>query len=300
MNLNQLRVFKAISDALSVTGAAKELRVSQPAVSKQLADLELNLGTPLVNRLPRGIQLTAAGELLATHAGRIFQAEQAAESALAALLGLEGGRLAVGASTTIGSYLVPRVLGVFHTRHPKVTVELTIGNTKAITEALFDGQLDVGLTEGLPHGDALQHEVLTHDEMVLITSTSHPLARNQRASLADLTQFPLICREQGSGTREVIEAALGKQGVVIQPAMSLGSTEAVKNAVLHGFGIALVSRLTVELELQSERLVALDVEGLHIRRALHLLTLRGKHPSPAAAEWVGLLRDHYGSSPRSR
>ncbi len=293
MNLNQLRVFKAISDAMSITGAARLLRISQPAVSKQLAELEQALGTPLVDRLSRGIQLTAAGNLLASHARRIFQAEHEAEGALAELLGLEGGSLSVGASTTIGSYLVPRVLGDFHTRHPKVNVQLVIGNTQAITEALLDRQIDVGLTEGLIPGESLDQDVLTHDDMVLITNVSHPLANKPRASLADLTSYPLICREQGSGTREVIEAALARQGLQIAPAMSLGSTEAVKNAVLHGFGIAMVSRLTVELELSSRRLRALEVDGLQIRRALHLLTLKGKHPSPSAGAFLQLLRAYY-------
>ncbi len=281
---------------MSITGAARMLRISQPAVSKQLAELEQSLGTPLVDRLSRGIQLTAAGELLSVHARRIFQAEQEAEAELAEHLGLDGGTLAVGASTTIGSYLVPRVLGDFHTRHPRVNVQLVIGNTQAITEALLDRQLDVGLTEGLIPGESLVQEVLTHDEMVLITSTNHPLASKPRARLVDLTSYPLICREEGSGTREVIEAALTRQGLSIEPAMSLGSTEAVKNAVLHGFGIAMVSRLTVELELSSRRLRALEVEGLHIRRALHLLTLKGKHPSPSTAAFLQLLRAYYRTS----
>lgn len=295
MNLNQLRVFKAVADAASITSAARALRISQPAVSKQLAELEQSLGTPLVDRLSRGIRLTAAGELLAVHARQIFQTELAAEAELAGLLGLEGGSLSVGASTTIGSYLVPRVLGEFHTEHPKVAVRLVIGNTQAITEAVTQRSIDVGLTEGLLPGESLDEEVLTHDDMVLITSTQHPLAQQRRASLADLRSFPLICREEGSGTREVIEAALSRLGIHVDPAMSLGSTEAVKNAVLHGFGVAMVSRLTVELEVQTKRLCALPVDGLHIRRALHLLTLRGKHPSPAAAKFLGLLRQHYRS-----
>lgn len=295
MNLNQLRVFKAVADAASITAAARALRISQPAVSKQLAELEQSLGTPLVDRLSRGIRLTAAGELLAGYARQIFQAELAAETELSGLLGLQGGSLAVGASTTIGSYLVPRVLGEFHTQHPQVAVRLVIGNTQAITEAVLERSIDVGLTEGLLPGEALDEEVLTHDEMVLITSTQHPLAQQRTASLADLRSYPLICREEGSGTREVLEAALARQGLRVEPAMSLGSTEAVKNAVLHGFGVAMVSRLTVELEVQTKRLCALPVEGLQVRRALHLLTLRGKHPSPSAGKFLALLRQHYRS-----
>jgi DNA-binding transcriptional LysR family regulator len=251
------------------------------------------VGTPLVDRLPRGIQLTAAGRLLERHARTIFQAEHEAEAELAQLLGLERGRLAVGASTTIGSYLVPPVLGDFHALHPGVSVELEIGNTQAITQALLQGELDVGLTEGLAAGQGLDQQVLTHDEMVLIANSKHPLARRGRISLQQLPKLPFICREVGSGTRDVIEAALADVGVEIEPVMSLGSTESVKNAVVQGLGVAMVSRLTVALELRSELLVVVGVDGLHIRRALSLLTRRGKHPSPASGEFLRLLRAHY-------
>ncbi len=293
LNLNQLRVFNAISDELSITGAAKRLRISQPAVSKQLAELEQSIGTPLVDRLPRGIQLTAAGRLLGEHARAIFQREQTAELELARLLGLERGHLAVGASTTIGSYLVPQVLGDFHALHPDVGVELESANTQAIIRALLDGQLDLGLTEGLATVPGVDQEVLTHDEMVLIASAEHPTARRSQIALSELEGLPFIHREQGSGTREVIEAELAQLGVQLTPAMSLGSTEAVKNAVVHGLGVAMVSRLTVELELRTGLLVVLDVQDLHIRRALSLLTRRGKHPSPASAEFMRLLRSRY-------
>jgi DNA-binding transcriptional LysR family regulator len=292
LNLNQLRVFNAICDELSMTGAARRLHISQPAVSKQLADLEQSIGTPLVDRLPRGLRLTSAGEVLATHARRIFQAEHAAEAELAQLLGLGRGRLAVGASTTIGGYLVPPVLGEFHGQFPNITIELQIGNTLAITEAVLGGTLDVGLTEGLWAGEGVQEQVFAHDEMVAIVGQAHPFAKCGTVSLQQLASAAWICREQGSGTREVIEAALAERNVRLEPAMSLGSTEAIKLAVAQGLGIALVSRMTVELELQLGRVVALEVAGLHIRRALHLVTPRGKQPSTAASEFVRRLLTH--------
>ncbi|MEN9580721.1 MAG: hypothetical protein RJA70_3730, partial [Pseudomonadota bacterium] len=144
LNLNQVRVFKAVCDELNITAAARLLRISQPAVSKQLAELEQALGTPLVDRLPRGVRLTSAGELLESHARRIFQAEADAEASLHSHLGLQRGRLSVGASTTVGSYLVPGVFGDFHKQHPEVALELEIDNTQTIQEALRAGALDVG------------------------------------------------------------------------------------------------------------------------------------------------------------
>src|SRR5690606_12995217 len=168
-----------IFEEQSITGAARRLRISQPAVSKQLAELESALGVALVDRLPRGIRLTQAGEVIQTHARRIFRAEEDAEQELAELLGLGRGRLSVGASTTIGSYLVPRVFGDFHAAHPGVALELEIGNTASIQAAVTEGRLDLGLTEGFVAGESLDVTVFAHDEMVLIVSPRHPWAAAQ-------------------------------------------------------------------------------------------------------------------------
>ncbi len=295
INLPHLRVFKVVFEESSITAAARRLRISQPAVSKQLAELESSLGTTLVDRLPRGVRLTAAGELLQAHTRRIFQAEADAEAALAEFLGLNQGKLSVGASTTVGSYLVPVVFGDFHKQHPGVGLQLEIGNTSAIQQALREGRLDVGLTEGLVTGEDLDVEVFAHDEIVLIASPDHELARETEVEATRLSQLPLILREQGSGTRDVIEAALADRGISVSPVMSLGGSEAVKNAVAQGLGLALLSRLTVELELAVGRFKELSLRGIELKRALHLLTLKGKHPSPAADEFLGLLRARYSA-----
>ena len=297
INLNQLRVFKAIFEEQSITAAARRLRISQPAVSKQLAELESSLGTALVDRLPRGIRLTQAGELLQHHARRIFRAEEDAELDLAQLLGLGRGRLSVGASTTIGSYLVPRVFGDFHAKHPGVALELEIGNTTAVQSAVSEGRLDLGFTEGLVAGESLDVSVFAYDEMAFILSPAHPWAEHGLIGLDELAQIPLIARERGSGTRAVIEAALDKLGFEWEPAMSLGSTEAVKVAVAQGLGAAFVSRITVELELRCGALVEVPVSGVTIRRALHRVQQRGKHPTAAATAFLRILETHFPKAP---
>lgn len=293
INLNQLRVFKAIFEEQSITGAARRLRISQPAVSKQLAELESALGAPLVDRLPRGIRLTQAGEIVQHHARRIFRAEEDTEQALAELMGLGRGRLSVGASTTIGSYLVPRVFGDYHLAHPGVVLELEIANTAAIQSAVAEGRLDLGLTEGFVAGESLEVSVFAHDEMVLIVSPRHPWATERHIAPSALTQTPLLARERGSGTRDVVEAELAKIGVEVEPAMSLGSTEAVKNAVAQGLGAAFLSRITVELELHVGVLAEVSVDGIAIRRGLHRVMQRGKHPSVATSAFLQTLRRHF-------
>lgn len=296
LNLNHLRIFRAVLDQGSITGAAAVLRISQPAVSRQLAEFEAALGTRLVDRLPRGIRPTAAGEMLGERARRIFAEEKSAERELGELLGLHRGRLAIGASTTIGSYLVPQVFGDFGARHPDVALDLQIGNTRAIQNDVLDGGLDLGLTEGFADAEALDVKVFMHDEMVLIAGpdvAGSPLAGVKSLRAAKLAEVPFMVRESGSGTRDVIEAALVERGVEVKPTMHLGSTEAIKNAVARGLGVAMVSRLAVALECEIGRIREVEVTDLKVRRALHCLTLRGKQHSPAATEFLALLRDRY-------
>jgi DNA-binding transcriptional LysR family regulator len=289
MNLNHLRAFASVANHGSFTRAARALHVSQPAISKQLGDLEQDLGTTLVDRLPRGVRLTAAGEVLFAHAQRILSSEQAAESELRDLTQLAGGRLSIGASTTLGSYFVPSVLGELHRMYPRVQLSLRIANTALIQEAVLENRLDLGLTEGFVASPALSVETLAADELIAIAAPGHPaLARAPLPAVA-LLSLPFLMREPGSGSRDVVEASLRALGLTVEPIMSLGSTEALKNAVLHGLGIAIVSRLTVEHELSSGRLAELKLTDLTIRRDLHLVSLRGKRRSPAATAFIELV-----------
>lgn len=292
VNLNQLRVFHAVAEAGSITAAARTLRVSQPSVSKQLGELENALGALLVDRLPRGVRLTTAGRALSTHAARIVGIEMAAEAELAGLVGGRG-KLSIGASTTVGSYLVPRMFGELQRRHPELRLQLEIGNTTQIHDLVRHDRVELGLTEGLVNDEDLTAEVFAQDEMVAIAAPRHPMAARRGVTAKELVALPFVMRERGSGTREVIEAALAKKRLEVEPVMSLGSTEAVKAAVAAGLGVAIVSRLSIELEIASGSLVLVDTPDLSIRRALHLVELKGKSRSPAAARFIELV-------PRSR
>jgi DNA-binding transcriptional LysR family regulator len=290
VDLHKLRTFAVVATEGNITRAARRLSTSQPAISKQLAELEEALGIALFHRLPRGVRLTEAGQLLLRHAERIFSYESAAEAELAELSGLTRGRLSIGASTTIGSYLMPHVFSAFHREHPDVKLELEIANTSVIQTMVLDDRIDLGLTEGFVAREQLVAEVVHYDEMVLIAAPSHPLAARASVQPRDLARHPFISRERGSGTRDVIEAALAERKVEIVPAMALGSTEAVKSVVASGAGIAIVSRLAVEQELSLGRLRAIEVVGLSIRRALHMVRLGGKRESPAVEAFIRMLR----------
>ncbi len=289
MNRNHLALFNAVAQAGGISRGAEQARVSQPAVSKQIKELEGALKVRLLERLPRGIRLTQAGRILAGYAERLAALEHEAERAIEEFRGLRRGRVAIGASTTIGAYLLPQALGEFHQRHPRIELQLEIANTQDIERLLKSGAVEIGLTEGVGEADGLDSKVFHQDNLVAIAPPRHLLLKKRRVSARELCQEPFVLREQGSGTRAVIEKALAKRGLLVKPVLSLFSTEAIKRAVIAGLGIAIVSRLAIGLELQLGLLAIIPVKDLTIHRPLHLQKLQGKSPSPAVEQFLSLL-----------
>ena len=298
MNRNHLALFRAVAEAGGFSRAADVVHVSQPAISMQVAELEDALGTPLFDRLPRGVRLTDAGTVLLGYAQRIAALEAEAERAMRELRGLERGRLAVGASKTIGGYLLPTVLGEFRRRHPGVELQLVIDNTAAIKTRLVDGTVDLGLIEGaLPQDEEIRAKVFHEDELIVIAPPGHPLAGNapgrrrpRAVTGRQLCAQPLILREPGSGTRETLLRAL--TAVEAEPrevALTISNTEAIKRAVIAGLGLAVVSRLCVTMELAAGALAEVPTRDLKLRRSWYELTLRGRQPSPSVQAFAALL-----------
>lgn len=290
MNRNHLALFHAVAQAGSISGGAASVRVSQPAVSKQIAELEEDLGIPLLERLPRGCRLTGAGRLLADYAQRWLSLETDAARAIAEYRGLKRGRLAIGASLTIGGYLIPKALAEFHRRFPDIELHLNIANTEHIQRALLEGSIELGLTEGLIQSQELESTVFFQDELVAIAPANHPLLKKGPVGVREVCRHPFILREEGSGTRAVVERALKRKGILIHPLLSLASPEAIKSVVAAGMGLAIISRLVVELELQSGSLAIIPLKDLTIRRPLHLQRLLNRSQSPALGCFLEVLR----------
>ncbi len=298
INRNHLALFRAVAEAGGFSRAAEVVHVSQPAISMQVAELEESFGTPLFDRLPRGVRLTDAGKTLLHYAQRIAVLESEAERAMRELRGLERGRLALGASKTIGGYLLPAVLGEFRRRHPGIELGLVIDNTETIKTRLLDGALDLGLTEGMPPPDAeLSTRVFREDELIVIAPARHPSLKSAAGKLRprpltarQLCAQPLILREPGSGTREVLLRALTESGVEPgEVVLTLTDTEAIKRAVLAGLGLAVVSRLCVTLELAGGLLIEVPTRGLRLRRSLYEVVVRGRQPSPSVQAFTAVL-----------
>jgi DNA-binding transcriptional LysR family regulator len=289
MNLNHLAIFQAVGRAGSVSAGARTLHISQSAVSKQLTEFERTLGVHLFLRMPRGMRLTEAGRLLLGYANRLFAIELEAEQALRDLHQLGRGRIAIGASRTIGAYLLPRVLAAFRREHPAIELSLQVDNTQTIEDKLIAGEIDIGFSEGIIRSDMLDYRVFAQDELVLIAAPHHPAAR-QPATLAQLAKLPLLMHEAGSGTRAVTQRALAEKGLDVRPSMTLASTEALKHTVTTGVGLAILSALAVQTELLAKTLVMVPVKGLKIRRPLYRVQPKNVAPSPSLAAFLPFLQ----------
>ncbi|HEX3627152.1 MAG TPA: LysR family transcriptional regulator [Verrucomicrobiae bacterium] len=290
MNRNHLALFHMVARAGSISRGAEQARVSQPAVSKQIAELEEALGVQLLERLPRGCQLTEAGRILADYAGRWRSVETEAARAIEEYRGLKRGKLAIGASMTIGGYLLPGAIGEFHRRFPDIELQMEIANTRRIQESLLDGSIELGLTEGPMEDSELKSLVFFHDELVPIAPVGHPLLKRKNVHARDICREPFILREEGSGTRAVVERALRRKGLKVTPLLSLASSEAIKNAVAAGIGLAIVSRWVIESDLQTRRLGIIPLKDLEIQRPLHLQRIQGRSESPAVSKFLEVLK----------
>ncbi|HXT49351.1 MAG TPA: LysR family transcriptional regulator [Gemmatimonadaceae bacterium] len=296
LNLNALRIFAAVADAGGFTKASELLHLSQPAVSKAVQTLERDLAMPLLERGPRAIHLTDAGTALFARARELFAVERGAEEELRALRGLEGGRVRIGASTTIATYMLPPVLADFRTRHPAVKLTLVSANTRAIAALVLERRVDVALVEG-PVADArLELRRWRADELVVIVPAGHRLARRRSVQLAQLAAEPFIVRERGSGTRDVAERAFAAHGIHPPVALTLASTEAIKQAVAAGLGLAVVSRAAAGDQIALGHLAALRIAGFEMRRDLTELRLRGRTLGAPAEALAKLLHSRAHTS----
>jgi DNA-binding transcriptional LysR family regulator len=289
MNHNHLAMFHAVAEAGSFTKAAERLYISQPALSQQVGQLESTLGVKLFDRLPRGVRLTHAGQILANHAARMEALDQQAQRQIRELRGLARGRLTIGASQTIGVYLMPEILGRFRRVHPQIDLDLQIANTEVIQQKLADDLLDLALTEGFIEQPDLDATIFQQDNLVAIVPPGHALLARKSVTAKQFCAEPMIVREQGSGTRAVIERSLARKSIELQPAMTLGNLEAIKRAVQAGIGVAIVSGLATTQEIQAGTLKELPLADLKIRRPMHRLELRSKVRSPAAEAFVNML-----------
>lgn len=291
MNLQNLRVFLKVAELEHITHASEELNLTQPAVTKIIQSLEHETQIELVERQGRRIVLTDAGRVLQRYARQIFALEREVEDRLASLRDVDLGEVTIAANTTAGVYLLPPIIARFRTRYPKVSLNITILNSREIIEGTLDWTLDFGLVEGDTSNfpPVLNARVFAQDSLILVVSPEHHWCKVDALDPEELASGELLLREQGSGIREVIEQELVRHNVHIHPLLTLTDNEAIKQMVVNGVGAAVVSFLSVQRELAAGDLVKITLTGLNLTAQLSFIQRTDKQLSRAAQAFYDLL-----------
>ena len=258
----RLQVFHTVARLLSFTKAAETLHMTQPAVTFQVRQLEEYFNTRLFDRTHNRISLTEAGSVVYKYADRIFELYNEMELSVREMTGEIRGALTIGASTTIAEYMLPSLLGDFKAKYPDVNIHLKVSNTDGIVSMVENNIIDLGVVEAPVGNKNLVVETCSPDQLVAIVPPGHPEAGRSNLTFDDLLKYPFICREEGSGTRDVIKEWLkGADDCTdeLNISMELGSPEAVKGAVEAGMGISVVSSATIQKELKLGTLVAINL-----------------------------------------
>jgi LysR family transcriptional regulator, low CO2-responsive transcriptional regulator len=281
LTLRQLQIFEAVARHLSYSRAADELHLTQPAVSMQVKQLEENLGLALFEQLGKKVHLTEAGEELHRHSREIMLRVKDAMGSLEVLKGVDRGRLNIAAVST-AKYFAPQLLATFCRRYPDVQLSLAVHNREEVWQMLADNACDLAIMGRPPDGlDAVAHAFAYHPH-VIIAAPRHRLAKAKQIPLVEIARETFVVRESGSGTRSAMERLFAAHRLQINPSLQMASNETIKQAVMAGMGISFLSLHTVGLELEAERLVVLDVEGLPVMRRWYLAHREGKRLSPTA------------------
>lgn len=290
MDVRDLEVFIAVAKRLNFTRAGEEVHLSQPSVSVRIRQLEQELGVKLFEQLGKKIALTDAGKLLESHARRVVAAVDDARRAIEDYQGLASGVVCIGASTTPGMYLVPRIIAEFKRMHPKVAVHLGIKNTRQVEEGILSNDFDLGFVGGHLIGNEVEATRWMIDELILIMPPDHPLAARKQIRMRELTKERFVSREPGSATRAVVEEYLHKLQVEVETVMELSNPEAVKGAVRSGLGVAFMSKFAVDTEVRAGALVAKRVKEVEISREMKIVYRKDKHFSKAMSAFIETAR----------
>ena len=290
VTLRQLRAITALARAGSVTGAAELLHLSPPAVTLQLQALQQEAGMPLTDRGPAGMVLTEAGREVAAIAARIDAVLAGCEATLGDLAGLRRGAVSAGITST-AKYFAPRALGAFTRRHPGLDLRLSVGNRAETITGLRDHSLDLAIMGQPPEELAVAAMPIGAHPHVIVTTPDHLLAAQHRIEPASLEAEVFLVREEGSGTRSLMQRFFAEANVSPRIGMELGSNETIKQAVLAGLGIAFLSAHTIELEVQTGRLAILDVIGLPVTRQWFVVHMEDRRLTLAARALIRFLVD---------
>ncbi len=292
INLHQLATFQIVAKHCSFVRAADELHFSQPAVSAQIHQLEQSLGVKLFDKIGRKTHLTQAGEELYLYSQKIFSLIEETLDTMNALASPHSGRLSVGADTTVGTYVIPRLLGLFRQLYPKVDITLEVINPSPLIEELTNNRIDMAFMSKIPADVPVFAAPFALNELVVVAPPTHRLAGCPNIPFSELAREHFLLRELGSGTRSALEGAFRDAGFPLLVSMQVGNNSAIKQGVAAGLGIALISRVALDMEIETNRLVILDVEGFPLMRQWRLVHLKEKNLSATARAFKAFILQH--------
>ncbi len=292
MNLKQLEIFCKVVEKRSFSRAAQDIHLSQPTLSEHIKTIEEDFGLKFLDRLGREVVPTQAGKVLYEHAKRILELKLETEHTLNSLKGRLRGELGLGASTIPGEYILPSLLKEFKKGFPQISLNLKIGDTKGIIDALLDNKIEIGVVGAKMENGKLEYHKFVEDEMVLVGSSNYPKRLKESITLGELGKLSFISREEGSGTRIAMEKNLKRAGFDmngLRIVAKLGSTRAVIEAVKSGVGVSIVSQRAIKEELEYGLLKSIRIEGIRLLRNFYLILRRGKTNSPICKAFLSFL-----------
>jgi DNA-binding transcriptional LysR family regulator len=301
MNLYQLELFAAVVANGNLTRTAESLHLSQPALTSRIRALEESLGEPLFEQVGRRMCLTEAGRELYDHAELILREVAEAKRAVAEVRALERGSLRLVATTTVGTYVLPRILGTFHRAHPGVTLQLDVTNEVRSIEAIRRHSADLAVLGPVEESEDVVVEDFMPNVLFFAATPDHPLAHQSQITLAELVRHAILVREEGSGTRAVLTRIFAEHDLKPTIAMELRHSAAIKQGIIAGLGLGLLSVHETEVERRSGALVALEIDGLQINHDWHIMHLRRQRLSHVSAAFKELLLSYaaqYGGKPQ--
>lgn len=280
VTLRQLKVFEAVARHLSYTRAAKTLHLSQPATSMQIKQLEEVAGIPLFEQFGKKIYLTEAGKQFQIYSQNITQQLDDLETMLANLKGMHG-KLTICVASTAG-YFMPQLLAEFCKLYPNTQVSLNVTNREKLLNLLANNEMDIAIMGRPPEGHDLESVSFMENPLVVIAPTNHPLANERNIPMLRMAQETFLVRESGSGTRTAMEEFFSEHQIPLTTSTEMSTNEAIKQAVQAGMGLGILSKHTIQLELDAHRLTVLDVEDFPIQRHWYVIHRKGKHLTTVA------------------
>jgi DNA-binding transcriptional LysR family regulator len=273
MNIHQVHIFNIAARTLSITKTAKKMHLSQPSVSIQIKDLEDSLNVRLFDRINRRISLTDAGKTFFEYSERLLHLIDEINGVMNEFGSGDVGRLVLGASNTVGIYVLPKFLGEFKELYPKAEIALNIQNRQEAVEQCVAGELDFAFMQDPPKHPDIQAEFFMKDELVIVCSPKHQWAGMGYLTMKTLSSEPsaIILREEGSGTRGIIEYVIKRFGIERKVTMELSSSEGIKRAVEANLGVAVLSRNVIKNEVENKTLVALPIKDLNTKREFFIV-----------------------------